>query len=427
MISPWQLLVLSAGTREGLDEAAAGLRTELTRTSLAATAARLRREARHSRFRRFVLCADTGGALAALDRPRRAATMTAEVAPAAAPSVVFLFPGGGAQFPGMAADVYAADPVFRDHVDRCAALFQERLGLDVRSALDETADLDDPRLGLAALFTVECALACFWRSLGVRPAAVLGHSLGEYAAAVLAGVLSLRDAAALVAVRARLLAGLPAGAMIGVELAEEDVRPLIAGTGLSIAAVNAPRRCVVSGPDESIAALDRELNAGGVGTRRVHVATAAHSALVDAVLEEFGRAVVAVRPRPPLVTYVSNMTGRRLSADEATDPRYWQRHLRAPVRFAEGLAGVLHGTGSPVLLEVGPGTSLANLVRQNDTAVRLVSSLRHPLDQRPDAAALTRAVGELWLAGVPIDWTALDHRPAEDARAEDARAKGTAR
>jgi phthiocerol/phenolphthiocerol synthesis type-I polyketide synthase E len=412
MIPPHQLLVLSADTPAELEAAAERLRTELAQAPVSVIATRLRHQAGDARLRRFILCTSAADAITALDRPRRNNTMTAEVE-RPAPPVVFLFPGGGAQFAGMAADIYAASPVFREHVDRCVTLFGEHLGLDVRTAFDPDARLEDPPLGLAALFTAEYALAEFWQSLGVRPAAVIGHSLGEYSAAVVAGVLRLADAAVLVAVRARLLAGLPAGAMLGVELAEENVRSMLAGTELSIAAINAPKRCVVSGPAEHIAALGAELARQSIGARRLHISTAAHSGLVDSVLEEFGRAAAAIRPRPPRLPYISNVTGRWLSPDEASDPRYWQRHLRAPVRFADGLATILREVDTPVLLEVGPGTSLAGLVQQNDPAASLISSLRHPLDARTDAAALVRAVGDLWLAGVPIGWKSVQTGTAE--------------
>lgn len=412
MISPWQLLVLSADTLDELEAASSGLCAELEHAPVPAVAARLRRDVRDARFRRFVVGADGAEVIAALRRPRKAITMTAEVRRDCPPPVAFLFPGAGAQFAGMAADIYAASPLFRDRVDECAALFSEQLGLDVRAAFVQDTDVNDPRMAFTALFTVEYALTEFWRSLGVRPQAVIGHSMGEYTAAVVAGVLSLRDAAALVSVRARLLAGLPAGAMLGVELPEQDVRSIIAETELSIAAINAPLRCVVSGPAGQIDTLERGLAEREVKSRRVRIATAAHSVLVDAVLDEFGQAAAATSPRPPALTYVSNVTGRRLGPDEATDRRYWQRHLRQPVRFAEGLATVIGDGDPPVLLEVGPGTSLADLVRQNEPSAELISSLRHPRSQRTDAASLARATGELWLAGTRIDWAAVEAHAA---------------
>jgi acyl transferase domain-containing protein len=262
-------------------------------------------------------------------------------------------------------------------------------------------------LGLCALFVSEHALAQLWLSLGVRPAALIGHSLGEYTAAVLAGVLTLEDALALVGARARLLERLPRSAMLSVGLSEEDVTPLL-GPGLSLAAVNGPAQAVVSGDVEAVERLHERLSGLGVRVRRLRLSTAGHSSLVDAIAGEFAEATHGISVDRPSIPCISNVTGTWLTDDEALDPSYWVRHLRATVRFGDGVAALL--TRARIVLEVGPGTTLSTLVRQAASAVgpaTTISTLGHPLDATPEAAALAAAAGELWLAGAEVDWEAF--------------------
>jgi acyl transferase domain-containing protein len=257
---------------------------------------------------------------------------------------------------------------------------------------------------------VEYALAGLWMSLGVRPAMMIGHSMGEYVAAALAGVMSLPDATRLVAHRARLMGDLPAGSMLIVAAPEPVVRELLT-EGVSLAAINAPSQVVVSGPTELVDQVEAALTERDLGVRRLRFGASAHSVLIEAILPEFAELVATVATAKPHVPCISNLTGTWLTGDQAMDPGYWVRHLRAPVRFADGVATVL-ATGPVVLLEVGPGTTLTTLGRQNGAAAT-IASLRHPLDPRPDAAALATAAAELWLAGVPVDWPVWDaHFPA---------------
>jgi acyl transferase domain-containing protein len=212
-----------------------------------------------------------------------------------------------------------------------------------------------------------------------------------------------------VSVRATLLARLPSGAMSSVEAGEHEIAPLL-GDGLSIAAVNGPRRCVVSGPRPSVEELETRLAAGGIHVQRLRIRGAGHSAQVDGILEEFGSFAAGIRQRPGQIPAVSNLSGTWLTPAEAIDPAYWKRHLRAPVRFVDGLRTLLDVHEDAVFVEVGPGTSLSTLTRQNEPAACVVSSLPHPLDPAPDGAVITRAVGQLWLAGADIDWPAVASR-----------------
>src|SRR5581483_1033064 len=255
------------------------------------------------------------------------------------------------------------------------------------------------------LFTLEWAMAKLLMSWGIQPSAMIGHSMGEYTAACLAGVISLADALALVALRGRLFATLPAGAMLSIPAPEEAVRALM-GKELSIAAINKPSSCVVSGEVHAIEELERRLTEKGTDYGRVHIAVAAHSQMVDPILAEFGRFVENVALRAPNLPYVSNVTGTWITPAEATDPAYWVKHLRQTVRFSDGLHVLMQETGG-VLLEVGPGQTLSTFARQHPdkTAEQaVISTVRHIQEQASDVAFLLKAVGRLWLTGVEVGW-----------------------
>ncbi len=356
---------------------------------------------------------DAAALLAARD-PARVLTLAREAQDRGRRQVVFLFPGQGAQHPGMGRGLYAAEPVFRAALDSCLELLAPRLpGIDLlrllhpppAEAAAAAARLTETAVAQPLLFAVEIALARLWMSWGIEPAAMLGHSLGEYVAACLAGVFSLADGLALVAERARLMQALPKGAMLAVPLPEAAVGELLAVAGdLALAAVNAPALCVVSGPEAAVAALAAELGARGLHARRLHTSHAFHSAMMDAMVEPFGEALAAVRLEPPRRPWLSNLTGTWIEPAQAVDPGYWLRHLRQPVRFAAALRE-LAGDPDRVLLEVGPGRGLATLVRrQDEVRSAAVSSLGKPGEEDREQEAVLTALGRLWLAGVEVDW-----------------------
>jgi acyl transferase domain-containing protein len=225
---------------------------------------------------------------------------------------------------------------------------------------------------------------------------------------VTSGVLALEDALALVAARARLFERLPPSAMLSVGLGEDEVTPLL-GPGLSLAAINGPAQAVVSGDVEAVERLHERLAERGVRVRRLRLSTAGHSALVDAIAGEFAEATRGITTDRPSIPCVSNVTGTWLADDEALDPSYWVRHLRATVRFGDGVATLL--ARARIVLEVGPGTTLSTLVRQAGAgaagAATTIPTLGHPLDATPEAVALAAAAGELWLAGADVDWEAV--------------------
>ncbi len=327
--------------------------------------------------------------------------------------VAFLFPGQGAQAVGMGRELHAAEPGFRKDVDAALARLEPSLAAEVRALLLPAAGqeegaarrLADPRVALPALFIVEHALARLWMAWGVKPHAMLGHSYGEYVAACVAGVLSPEDGLRLAVARGTLMARMPPGAMLSVGLGETELLPLLV-EGLSLAALNGPDRCVVSGPVEAIERLERTLSGRGVGMVRLPAAHAFHSSAVEPLMPDLARVVSGLRLQVPRLRYVSSLTGTWIRPEEATDPAYWARQMRQPVRFAAGLE-VLLADGCSALLEVGPGQELTSLcrprVRQDKRMISVPSLRRRPSES--DHAGLLRSFGELWSAGVEVDWS----------------------
>ncbi|MGW3510810.1 SDR family NAD(P)-dependent oxidoreductase [Streptomyces sp. NPDC000994] len=334
------------------------------------------------------------------------------------PRIVLAFPGGGAQYAGMGRELCAEEEEFARTVRECADLFDDGTGTGLTSLItaapsDDRARrlLRDPAHGLPALFTVSLAAARTLRSWGVEPDAVVGHSLGEYVAAVLAGALSLPDAAALVAVRSRGMSrAAGGGAMLTVPLAERQTMALLADhPELDLAAVNGPQSCVVSGPSPAVAELERTLTARGERTVRLSLDAAAHSRLVDPILPELRAAADTVQARVPGIPLATTLTGKLLHA--APDADHWVAHLRSTVRFSDALAAAL-GEGPAVLVQAGPGSALLQLARQQRERQPLATLATFPDRDEPRGgrAALLAAAGELWTLGVPLDAAAL-HRP----------------
>jgi acyl transferase domain-containing protein len=316
--------------------------------------------------------------------------------------VAFLIPGQGSQYAGMAARLYRREPVFRHWLDRCCAGLAPWLDRDLRPLLfddgpDAAAVLPRTDLAQPALFAVSYALARTAMEWGVAPVAMLGHSIGEYVAACLADVFTLDAALALIAARGRLMQSLPGGAMLAVALSEHEVVARL-DPRLSLAAVNAPRQCVVAGDVAAIADFAARLDADGVATHRLATSHGFHSAQMDPILEAFVDRVRDAGPRAPARPFVSNVTGDWIDAAAATDPRYWARHLREPVRFHAGLE-TLTTAGPHVLLEIGPGRSLGRLVERAG-AVALATLP----DSAKAADPLPSSLAKLWVAGVPIAW-----------------------
>jgi acyl transferase domain-containing protein/acyl carrier protein len=405
------LAVLSARSPEALECMAQRLADHLEAQPAAApadiafTLAQGRKTFRHRRSLAFDSVADL---VSQLRKPVRAPGAHAE-----APQLVaFMFPGIGAQHAGMGAALYREAVVYREAIDRCAALLQPLLGRDIRSALQPGAEEDgevaahlaDAPFGMACVVAVEIALTELWRSRGVQPACLIGHSLGEYAAAWAAGVFTLAQVLELVVLRGELIRRTQEGAMLVVSLDEAALRARLPAC-LSIAAVNAERLCMVSGAARDIADFERVLGAAKVVTQRLGVDRAAHSALLDPVLDAFRAALAGMQLRPPAVPFLSNISGTWITAEQATSADYWVRHMRETVRFADGVA-VLLGEGRHALLEIGPGRGLATLARRHALARRehcILASLHGGEKSGDDARAFAQALGALWCAGAAVD------------------------
>ncbi|WP_280382020.1 type I polyketide synthase [Nocardia wallacei] len=385
-----------------------------TRADHAATV--LRGAHRETGWRGAAVLPENGGA-ARVSMPRQM--------PSRRPDIVFAFPGAGAQYSRMGAGLYRDEPRFAAVVDECAAALQPLLDYDIRDIVTGAAperDADDVRYGQPALFAVSVATAMTLRHMGIEPDGVLGHSLGEYGAAVLAGLLSLGDAARLVAVRSLALAGTAPGAMLAVAVGESELADLLSGhPEVTIAAVNAPDACVVSGPAPAIGDLAIVLGRTGIGTTRLRIDAALHSPAVEAAAPVLREAAAGLSHGPATVPLYSTLTGR---VAQTLEPEHWVRHLREPVRYAAAVRAAA-GSRPTVIVQVGPGSGLATLARRNAPA-GLTSALTTlpdadeiaalPIESPvPDRAALLTAVGELWCAGAAVDPAAL-HRARRRVR-----------
>ncbi|WP_327085641.1 SDR family NAD(P)-dependent oxidoreductase [Nonomuraea sp. NBC_01738] len=398
---PAHLLRLSARTDASLAAARERLAAHLAEhpdADLADVAFTLRAGRRELGKRAAVVAVSAADAIAALAEPKRVISGTAG---RRVPQVAFLFSGQGSQYAGMAAELYREEEVFRRAVDECAAV------LDVRDQIFATGEeaeeaLRQTSLTQPALFTVEYALARLWQSLGVEPAAMAGHSIGEYVAATIAGVFTLPEALRLVAARGRLIQSMPPGSMLAVQLMPDEVAPMLPDD-VSVAAVNGPGTCVVSGPAASITELAEMLLEEGVGCTELRTSHAFHSAMMEPILGEFRELVAAASPAAPVLPFLSNVTGTWITAAEATDPAYWARHLREAVRFGDCVTNLL-ADGEWILLECGPGRQLAGLARAQVPAggVAPVPSLPGPRDPHGDVHAFSAAVGALWTHGVAV-------------------------
>ncbi len=399
-----QLLMLSAKTATALDRMTANLASSLKerpQAELADVAYTLQVGRRDFTHRLAFVCLDTQDAVSVLESTT-ASHPQGNSQEHEAPTVVFMFPGQGSQYVQMGRELYESEPTFRLEVDRCAELLRADTGLDLRGVLYGDADADEAAaarlmqtsITQPALFVVEYALAKLLMQWGVRPEAMIGHSIGEYVAACLAGVFSLEDALKLVSARGRLMQRMPAGAMLAVPLSEQGLLPYLSEP-VSVAAINAPSMCVVSGALEEIQRTEARLAAEGVVCRRLHTSHAYHSEMMQPVVGQFEQEVAAIRLRAPQIPYISSLTGTWIKAEEATDAGYWSKQLRAPVRFAEGVAELFKESGR-ILLEVGPGQSLSTLARQqqNGSAGRLVLSTRARGRARRGAGGVDDRPGE---------------------------------
>ena len=409
---PFQPLVLSARSKSALTDMAANLAVHLRahpEQTLADVAFTLK-EGRTAFAQRRVVVADSNQDAADLleaDDPRRVFSHTALTDP----DVVFMFPGGGAQYAGMARDLYATEPAFAEWMDRGLDHLQPKLDYDLRALWLPDGDvaaanevLKRPSIQLPLIMITEFALAQMFMAWGVTPTALVGHSMGENTAACLAGVMGFEDCIDLVHLRGQLFDTVPAGGMLSVPLSVDDLRPYL-GADLDIASINAPALTVISGPDAALAALDTQLRAVDVTPQRVAINIAAHSRMLDPILSAFHAKLASMDLRAPQLPVISNRTGQPLTDAEAMDPAYWTQHLRNTVRFADCVT-TLAARPNRIWLEMGPGKALSSLVRMHGAVPgqQVLSVLRHMDENVADDLYHMGTLARIWALGGAFDW-----------------------
>ena len=413
---PFQPIVLSAKSRGALDAGATRLAAHLRENpaqDLADVAYTLK-EGRRAFDKRRVLVAESheeAAHLLAGGDPRR---VFSHDFLGENPEVVFMFPGGGAQYVGMARDLYETEPVFADWMDQGLAILQPKLDYDIRAlwlpkpGLEATAAerLKKPSVQLPLIMITEYALAQLYISWGVTPAALVGHSMGENTAACLAGVLSFEDCIGLIHLRGSLFDTIAPGGMLSVPMDEAALRPWIAGD-LDLASVNAPGLCVISGPDAALDGLAAQLLAEGVETSRIAIDIAAHSRMLEPILGRFGDYLRRITLSPPRLPIISNRSGQVLSDAEAVSPDYWVAHLRNTVNFQACMATLTAEAGR-VYMEMGPGRTMSSLAQANGVAAgQVIPALRHPEQKMADDAWHVASIARLWACGVAVDWAPI--------------------
>ena len=443
-----QLLVISAKTESALEKATDNLVEHLNKhpeLDLGDVAYTLQMGRKEFNYRRMVVGKDIRDVAIALQnrQPQRVLTHHTQQERY---TTIFMFPGQGSQYVNMGKELYAGEPVFRESIDRCCQLLEPELRLDLRKLIypadgeshNATDKLKQTEIAQPAIFTIEYALAQLWMSWGIKPEAAIGHSIGEYVAATIAGVFSLEDALHLVAQRGKLIQQMPTGSMLAVFLSETEAQELLterdaretrayptsrlhklgkpqrASTSievstnkLSLAASNASNLSVISGSDKAIAHLETQLKERGIECRHLHTSHAFHSSMMDKAIAPLAETVRKVKLNPPQMPFISCVTGTWITAEEATNPHYWAKHMRETVRFAAGVEELLQDSDC-ILLEVGAGRTLSTFVKHNSiqaTGQIVLSSLPHPKETTGDRSFILNMLGRLWLAGVAIDWS----------------------
>jgi len=412
---PWQLLTISAKTSSALEKATVNLadfleeHPEMNLSDVAFTLQTGRKPFDHRRSVVVQSLDDSVSVLRSQD-PRRISTHTRS---ASDKTVVFMFPGQAAQCVHMGLEIYQTERVFRETVDYCCEVLKPFLDVDLLKVLyppeDQAEDAEEKinqtAITQPAIFTIEYAMARLWMHWGLRAESMLGHSIGEYVAACLSGVFSLEDALSLVAERGRLMNSMPEGSMLATRADENEIRRYLNGD-LSVAAVNGPSTCVVSGPTEAIAVLQRQLEAEKIGCRLLKTSHAFHSKMMEAAVEPFRKLFSHISVSAPKIPFISNVTGTWIAPEQAIDPDYWASHLRETVRFSDGLRTLLKNS-QPILLEVGPGKTLTSFAKQHPSKATdqiVLSSFGYSREPSSDLASVLSTLCELWTAGAAVDW-----------------------
>ncbi|MBU1012609.1 MAG: amino acid adenylation domain-containing protein [Bacteroidetes bacterium] len=417
---PWNVVMLSARTEISLDKAISNLLSFLKKNSavnFSDMAYTLQIGRRNFEHRACAVCRSVDDLIFSSDGnsrfQRRILHENGRV-----PKVVFMFPGQGSQHVNMGRDLYENEPEFKNTVDYCAGHFNNLLNIDLIGILYPEPDkaelssklLLDTQITQAALFTVEFALSKLWMSWGVKPAVMIGHSIGEYVAACLSGVISLEDALETVALRGRLMQAMDKGSMIAVQMPAKKIQDILE-PGTSVSVINAPDRCVVSGPENIIEILKNKLITKKIGVVQLQTSHAFHSEMMESAMAPFVEYLKRIRLNQVQIPFISCCTGQLITDKDATDPHYWSRQLRQPVLFSQGIQTIVSDENT-VLLEVGPGNTLSSLSRRHirkESLVKIITSWANVNSEHSAYGKTMSAVGELWLAKVVIDWHGFYH------------------
>ncbi|MGD2087721.1 MAG: SDR family NAD(P)-dependent oxidoreductase [Candidatus Aminicenantes bacterium] len=424
----YQLILLSAKIPSALDKMTRNLAEHLKSNpdlNLADAAYTLQVGRKAFQYRRSLVCSKVNEAIDLLSSPNSAKVQT-YCSKVEDPPVIFMFPGQGSQYVNMGRELYEKEPVFREEMDRCVEILKSLMGYDIKEILypfnrsDRTnrshkspkSNINQTEIAQPVLFIFEYALARLLIHWGIQPYAMIGHSIGEYVAACLSGVFSLEDALKLVVLRGQLMQQIPSGSMLSVTISQEELIPLLnSKTELSLAAVNSPLICVVSGTHEAVEEMETQLLRRGYEARPLHTSHAFHSKMMEPILAEFEEKVKSLCLNTPTKAYISNGTGKRVTPEEATNPAYWAAHLRKTVYFSKGIKELLKEEGA-VFVEVGPGKALSSFVRQHHTDKKIdqpgqhvVNLVRHPKETVSDEYYLLSKIGLLWIYGKQVQWT----------------------
>ncbi len=425
----YYLLLLSARTETALDKMTANLAVYLKNNpniDLTDVAYTLQMGRKAFRRRRMLVCRDIDGTVETLANPGSVEVLSFS-ANEKSPSVFFLFPGQGSQYVNMGLGLYEQEHVFRQEMDRCFEILKLLIDYDLKGILYpslggggdspnkssrsyESNIINETQITQPVIFIIEYALAKLLMSWGIKPNAMIGHSIGEYTAACLSGVFSLEIALKIVTLRGKLMQQVPPGVMTGVSISEEQLRPLLkANPALSPAAINSPSNCTVSGTRQAVEDFERQAKEIGYRLRPLHTSHAFHSDMMNPILKPFEEVFRQIPLNKPGIPYLSNITGDWISGEQTLDPTYWSNHLRKTVRFSDGLKELLK-IENTVFIEVGPGRVLSTFVKEHDpskTGRQLINLVRHPQEETADVYFLYREIGKLWLYGKEIDWRAF--------------------
>ena len=421
-----QLLLLSAKSNTALESSTTNLIEHLIGnpgTDLADVSYTLQIGRKTFENRKIATVENINDAIAALKDPS-STQVKSTFQESTSRDIAFMFPGQGSQYVNMGLDLYRSEPEFQKQIDRCTVFLKPIMHLDFRDVLypneknfdEANSKLNNTLLAQPLLFVIEYSLAKLWMSWGIQPSVLVGHSIGEYVAACLAEVFTVEEALGLVAERGRLIQALPKGSMLAIPLPVPKVLPRLDGK-LSLAAVNSPSLCVVSGEDQDILEFERQLAQEDTICQKLHTSHAFHSEMMQPILSPFMSHVEKIDLKPPKIPLLSTVTGTWINSQEMTSSGYWAKNLRQTVLFSDCVEELLKDPAR-ILLEVGPGQTLNKLVQRNNSNQEkrvVLSSLRHPNHNESDVAFILDSLGQLWLAGVQVDWPEF-HSPEKRHR-----------